>query len=272
MSKVVLSFFSLLIGCLAIHLVSRTLKNEIYIYDDSGVGIESMHQLIKMLSEVLGNSYSIKKIDAKSVIKGEWTKRARIFVMPGGADLPYLRKLGGLGNKVIKEFVANGGSYLGICAGSYYASSYVEFDKDGPLEVTGSRELNFFAGKAIGPILATYDYSSRKGVRAAKISTSFTDAPNLSVYYNGGGYFADADLFANTKVLAVYESGLPAIIKTNYGKGIAILSGVHFEYNPSSLDLDDEYLHNIAPVLHKSERQRLILIMHLLKILLNKED
>ena len=54
------------------------------------------------------------------------------------------------GNERIREYVSKGGKYLGICAGGYYASSYVEFEKSTTLEVLGDRELSFFPGKAIG--------------------------------------------------------------------------------------------------------------------------
>ena len=46
-----------------------------------------------------------------------------------------------------QEFVENGGSYLGICAGAYFACDYIEFDKNGPLEVVGPRDLKFYPGK-----------------------------------------------------------------------------------------------------------------------------
>ena len=32
-----------------------------------------------------------------------------IFVMPGGADLPYCKKLNGIGNEKIRKFIEDGG-------------------------------------------------------------------------------------------------------------------------------------------------------------------
>ena len=66
---------------------------------------------------------------AEDVIDGWWRDYADGFIMPGGADLPYCSKLNGPGNKQIQEFVRAGGSYVGFCAGAYYGSAYVEFDK-----------------------------------------------------------------------------------------------------------------------------------------------
>jgi len=73
-----------------------------------------------------------------------WTKDAALFIMPGCADLYYVENLNSKGNKIIKNYVMSGGSFLVICAGAYYASKSVEFDKNRPLKVFGNRELSFF--------------------------------------------------------------------------------------------------------------------------------
>src|SRR6476620_3369467 len=107
------------------------MKNSIYIYQDDGVSDESLSQTITTFQHMLAPAYFIKTINAHEIIEGEWVQDAALFVMPGGSDLPYVRKLNGAGNQNIKDYVKNGGSYLGICAGAYYAAAYVEFDKSG---------------------------------------------------------------------------------------------------------------------------------------------
>lgn len=257
---IVFSFFALYSS-----LLSAYEKNTIYVYNDLGVSEESLTHTISKFNEKMDKKLSIKKLTAQEVIKGDWTKNAILFVMPGGADLPYVEKLNGKGNRVIKKYVNSGGSFLGICAGSYYASSYVEFDKNGELEVLGDRELKFFTGKAIGPILASYDYKTSSGSRAARIKTIFNNVPNVRVYYNGGGYFENASNAPNTQVIATYENNLPAIILIAYGKGKVLLSGVHFEYEPSLLDSNDPYLKEIIPALDKSRSSRDILFNQLIE-------
>ena len=92
----------------------------------------------------------------EELLAGEWMSSCLMLVMPGGADLPYCRQLNGPGNELIRgaqpccwlnmpsdvgkqsqilthstmsaAYVEDGGSYLGLCAGAYYACSYVEFD------------------------------------------------------------------------------------------------------------------------------------------------
>ncbi len=41
----------------------------------------------------------------------------------------------------IRDFVSEGGRYLGICAGAYFGSKEVRFDVGGPMEVKGDRDL-----------------------------------------------------------------------------------------------------------------------------------
>ncbi len=243
------------------------IKNIIYIYKDDGVSVESLLQTTKTFQKHSVPENIVKTINADEVKNGEWMDNAVIFIMPGGADLHYVEKLNGTGNAKIKQYVEGGGSYLGICAGAYYGSTYVEFDKNGALEILGDRELKFFKGKSIGPDLAPYDYNTKSGSRAARLSTTFNHLPEAIVYYNGGGYFENADSFTDTKIIGYYENKLPAIIHVKYGEGNVILSGVHFEYNPYLLNSHDSYLKHIIPVLKTHEGARGELISTLLKIL-----
>lgn len=162
-------------------------------------------------------------------IRSYGLEKFSIFVMPGGRDRPYHAALQGTGNERIREFVENGGTYVGICAGAYYGCSRVEFDKGFPLEVCEDRELKFFDGIAVGPAYGkgTFEYTSEKGARKAKLKCA---NGILHVYYNGGCTF-EGDL-SKVEILARYldlPDHPPAIIQCTVGKGRAILSGVHIE-------------------------------------------
>jgi len=241
------------------------MKNTIYIYQDNGVSEESVLQTITTLKPLLAPTYWVKTINANEVINGAWIKDAALFVMPGGSDLPYVRKLKGAGNQIIKEYVKKGGSYLGICAGSYYAAAYVEFDKSGGQEVLGDRELAFFPGKAIGPVLAKYHPKSNRGVVASALSLALSHIKESAAYYNGGGYFEDADKFPHVTVLGYYENNLPSIIQIAYHKGQVILSGVHIEYDPALLNANDPHLQHIIPILQEHDASRRLLMIEILK-------
>jgi biotin--protein ligase len=233
----------------------------VYIYNDQGVSQESLLHTITSLKQSLPASYLIKYINACEVIANHWSKDAALFIMPGGADLLYVKKLKGIGNLNIKNYVQAGGAYLGICAGAYYACGEVEFDKNGPLEVLGKRELAFFTEKAIGPILASYSYDEYSGARAANVQVKLNNINSLKVFYNGGCYFAKHYNNSETLVIAYYDNQLPAIISMDYGQGKVILSGVHIEYVPSLLDATNPYLVKIIPELN-SYRSLQILLWH----------
>lgn len=230
-----------------------------YIYNDLGVNAESLQNTINLMKDIAGGD--IQLINHQDVRSGAWTKDASLIIMPGGADLGYVEKLNGKGNAVIKRYVQEGGAYLGICAGAYYASQYIEFDKGSELEVCGARELAFFPGKSIGPHLAKYDYLSYSGARLAMLTLSHEfSAENVIVYYNGGGYFAQTETAKNTRVLAWYKTddidSQAAIVRVQIGKGCAILSGVHFEYSPELLDKSDKYLSPLIPELYQANASR----------------
>lgn len=246
-------------------------KNKIFIYAGSGVSLTSLRHIKYTLTFLLDSHYTIEEITPFQIVNNSWEENAALFVMPGGSDLLYLQSLKTKGNDKICKYVEMGGAYLGLCAGAYYAGNSIQFAMNTPLQVSGNRELNFFAGIVAGPILADYDYHSYSGARVAQLYWNFTEpfpqSTLLNVFYNGGGYFVDAASKKNTIVLASYKilsDFKPAIIKVTYGKGKVILSGVHWEYNPYRLDFSDSHLKELIPQLQACYHQTLELAAYLL--------
>lgn len=244
-------------------------KTKIYIYSGPGVSQISFLQAKNTVETFFKSNYLVIPIYPEQIINDDWEENTALLIIPGGADLYYCEALNGHGNQRIKSYVECGGKYLGICAGSYYGGNFVEFAKGTAVEVLGKRELAFFSGTVLGPVLAHYDYNNFSGAMAAKILcqcvTGFTKKSELKVFYNGGGFFVDAINTYNTKVLATYDNlnQEAAIIECCMGNGKAILSGVHFEYDPSLLDAEDEYLKEIIPELKKTNKQRLKLAQYI---------
>ncbi len=244
--------FLALIGCAQKPLVTpkQTETRTIYIYNDAGTAKTCIENCKRAL--LAGpHAYHIKEINAQQTISGEWRADAAAFIMPGGADLPYCEKLNGAGNAQIKGYVEAGGTYIGFCAGAYYGSHECEFHKGDTrgYEVLGRRELSFFPGSAVGPVLAPYDYQSKSGTRIAKIKW-YDEGANeaalneggsqlYNVYFNGGCYFKDTDQYPHVRVLATYTNerfnGLAAIVECTVGLGKALLSGVHPEFSAEDL-------------------------------------
>ncbi|OAL72089.1 biotin-[acetyl-CoA-carboxylase] [Trichophyton violaceum] len=231
----------------------------------NGTTVDSVRQCLYTLRRILSPNYAVIPVTGEMVIGEPWTASCALFVMPGGADLPYCRTLNGEGNRRIKQFVQRGGSYLGLCAGGYYGSARCEFEVGNKkLEVVGDRELAFFPGIARGCVFAGFVYHSEEGARAAELQVSRSALPVGSVpdtfkcYYNGGGVFVDAPKYADqgVEVLASYTEklhvdpgeGQAAVVYCPVGDGAAILTGPHPEFSAANLDRDEASAPNYSSV------------------------
>lgn len=268
-------------------LQASTLTKEtrrILIYDDSilgcirrGTSRVAIQQTLSSISQILSKTkYTVETITPQEILSPDSLENTDLFILPGGRDIPYTKVLNGTGNKIIKEYIQAGGSYLGLCAGAYYAGSQVQFNTKNPLySVNQARELKLYPGIVKGPALGTYNPTTSIGVQAAEIiwqlsasdSTDILRRKTIKLYYNGGGYFVDADKKDLVEVLARYkDNGEAAIIKTQVGKGTSILSGLHFEYNPSNIKTLDKKINMTKKQLFEYEYAR----QHLFKIILQK--
>ncbi|XP_005102561.1 uncharacterized protein TC_0305 [Aplysia californica] len=242
----------------------------ILIYNGKGSGAESAYLLLEALRQSLKKGrYDIRYVSPKEIIEGSWVARCRLIAFGGGYDRGFIQALGTEGTRNIKEFVQNGGSYLGLCAGAYFACDYIEFDKNGPLEVVGKRDLNFYPGDSIGPAFSGFCYNSKKGVHPVPIK--YKEMEPFDAYMQGGGYFQPR--IEHPRSLQVEDLGqyltLPnqpaAVVKCRVGKGSAVLSGVHLEYTARLLKKDDPDLQKLIPRFLHSDRSRDTVFRDLLK-------
>lgn len=225
-------------------------KLKTYIFRDQGVSPFSYCETLASLIESVGNFCTIEPIDCARLCSGNWIEETSLLVFPGGRDLPYHEALQGQGNRHIREFVEKGGSFLGICAGAYYAASQVCFSQGTPLEVVAERELKFYPGTAKGPLYdpLAFSYQSESGARAASIGFG---ERQLYAYYNGGcAFLAPQEHLTSSTVMARYldlATQPAAVVACQVGEGVALLSGVHLEYRLRSMNI----LHAIPEVVEQ---------------------
>jgi glutamine amidotransferase-like uncharacterized protein len=244
---------------------------KVLIYADEGASARCIESLVFSLQqENIHHQHPIAFADRFLLSRRDWQPNTALLIFPGGRDLPYHAALKGEGNRQISKFVASGGNYLGICAGGYYGCRLIEFEKGLPLEVIGNRELAFFPGIASGPAYGSgrFSYECEKGAKIANLQMTLNGSiVKVSAYYNGGCTFIDAEAHDEVDVIARF-SDLPdspaAIIQCSYGKGSAILSGVHPEYSGYYLKTEDPHLKNLLPVLQSAEEERKKLFRYLL--------
>ncbi len=245
---------------------------KLLIYKDEGTSPRCIRSLTHSLKKEGVDHYRfINKSELHE--NDSWHDEAIALFIPGGRDIPYDRALRGKANASIRSFVENGGTYFGICAGAYYGSTQIDFDKDGPLEVVESRELQFFPGIARGPVYkkGSFCYETEKGTALATLDLSekhFTHTRSYA-YFNGGCFFENAEEYPTVEILARYsdvDKRPAAIIRCSIGKGFAILSGVHPEYNCRHFHMQTS---PILPLLTQFEVEQTTLFQELISLINN---
>lgn len=196
------------------------------IYADEGTSQVGVMSLQLAVTQHL--QYPSMLVSAENILQN-CLDDTSLFIMPGGADMPYCHKLNGEGNNLIRQFVKQGGIYLGICAGAYYACKEIEF-KGEEYSVFGQRELAFFDGLAKGclPQFTGGKRYNEHPSSKAMIPIQFSNHQQSFLYYHGGCTFLPNST-ACYQTVAKYPDNTPAIISGHYGKGYYFLSGVHFE-------------------------------------------
>ena len=257
----------------------------IVVYYDKGTSEKSRNRLTKSLRKNCSKDVKVRQIYANEIVNSDaWHKDTLLFAMPGGADLPYCKKLNGKGNASIRKFVETGGTYLGICAGAYYGAQSIRFNPDTKDAIIEERELSFFQGCASGSIYELAEPYKKHCLKCAKVVKialkQYEQCDNSEIYhilYWGGPKFEANNNEGDFEVIARYLD-LPrpnniAVTKIRVGKGIAILCGLHPEYTGYEFrkdlkdydDGDDEKYKKQASLLIENDSKRCQFFRILLK-------
>ena len=255
----------------------------VLVYSGPGVSETSLHHLKQSLRALLSTRYDVLSVTAESLINDPWTHKCALLCFPGGRDLGYVSALGEAGCERVSRWVRNeGGRYLGLCAGAYFASASVDFERGREgFEVRGERALRFFPGACTGAAYPGFVYDSEDGARDAVISLEAEElwdaawpgrikdpSTPLRIYHNGGGVFEELENAQEqgVQVIARYKelpgrppAGVLCHVGPNGGK--ALLWGVHPEH-PSVSPLAAA-----APSSSITEEPRLALLRATLRLL-----
>ncbi len=209
---------------------------KILIYQDYVESNNNAHLLVAF--QIALPNAQISFCDVDDIVEGCLTFEVDLFVIPGGEDLYFCEALNGLANIKIKNYVEQGGLYLGICGGSYYACSHIEWKKGCDDEICEPRELSFYEGTAHGPIYEFLEKNnpSHSWEQVVHLAYGIEEKKTGTTLYRAGPFFSEPKKESQTIVLARYADlkGMPpAILSCCVGKGIAILSAVHIECPPS---------------------------------------
>lgn len=104
---------------------------------------------LAMLRRMLPSPMKIDTISPTEIRDGgRLHDEGNLLCIPGGQDIPYSFELSGEGNRQIRKFVENGGRFLGICAGAYFASGEIDFSgSNGAEPFPGQGDVPHIKGK-----------------------------------------------------------------------------------------------------------------------------
>lgn len=144
---------------------------------------------------------------------------------PGGWAWPYVRDVPPEGKQAVRDVVARGGAYVGVCAGAYHAADLIRWQGR-----FTEYDLDLFRGVAEGPIDAIEPW---KGWRLTDLELhdhpiNDGEAEHHAIYWGGPAFRLHPAQEA--EVLASYAAtGDPAAITFAYGRGQVLLMGCHLE-------------------------------------------
>lgn len=209
-----------------------------------------VHNNGSLISALQSRDIIAQMVDAQDIIDGALDV-FDAFIMPGGADLYYCEKLNGAGNDKIRRYVEDGGIYIGICAGAYYACNSIDWNKG---EIAGKRELAFMDTKAVGPV---FDFLEDKDIEKSwynAVPLQWGEQKFLTLYAAGPVF---ENLSDDVEVYASYEHG-PAVIAQRVGKGAVVLSSPHIEICGDAF-LRGRYDHKSKSAAHENKIAQMML-------------
>ena len=162
---------------------------------DPMCSVQSANGVIK----ALGSQYNFK-LFSKNEVENVFFKDVDIIAVPGGfGDAATFTKLFKANGQAVKDFVASGGKYLGICMGAYWA---------------GSHYFNMLDNVDAVQYITQPNTDTRRP-HAKNITIEWNGHPNRMFFYDGCALVGDNTKF-NT--IATYANGdAMAIIQNNIG-------------------------------------------------------
>jgi glutamine amidotransferase-like uncharacterized protein len=131
----------------------------------------------------------------------------RLLIVPGGNFVDIGSGLTPGTAVRLRDTIRNGVSYLGICAGAFFAGN----SPYNGLNLTSGVRFTFYAAED-------------RGIRKAPVPITAAGMPTVEHYWEDGPQLAGWG-----DVVAKYPDGTPAVVQGKFGDGWVILSGIHPE-------------------------------------------
>ena len=221
-------------------------------------------------AKILSNSPQIDLVllDVGDIRSGK-LKDCDVLLMPGGLTGDEFRTLGEEGREAVRKYVAEGGSYIGICAGCGLAMNI----GIGLRLVNCGNYLNTDRGQACLLVKVNKDGSRMLGVKSGVYGIQYAGGPipdfTKAVKEWDGQYTILATYEASlgkkyTRKTRVTKDGkksvvvknfkhtlmydYPAVVFATYGKGKVLISGPHPEKHEATYPVALGYIHAVTGV------------------------
>ncbi len=183
-------------------------QKKVLVYNGPGSCKEGCAKNIAAVARRMG--MQVYYLDNPKKLNITLLRQFHIYVQPGGNAIVLSKVFTAAQRDAIKKFIANGGRYLGICAGAFFADSTV--DDAGTLN-----GLNILPGE-------TFDLIPNPGPHI--LNVQWRNATRYIYYEEGAGFKVLPN--APVNIIATYN-GVPVTIQYPFYKGKVALSGIHPE-------------------------------------------
>jgi glutamine amidotransferase-like uncharacterized protein len=154
------------------------------------------------------------------VVGGGWAPEQRQGFSPSGID-------------TVRQFVAAGGGYVGICAGAYLASKSFRWEGQ-----TYAYPLALFSGVSVGPKAKIAPWPNWAKVRLNRVEGAHPlqgQGTFHALYFGGAAFYPDEP---SVMPLLRYPDGTLAAVAFPFGRGRVALLGPHLETRLAVSDSD----------------------------------
>ncbi len=194
--------------------------------------------IVRVFTRILTKEkgFAVQRVKPEDIRTGVLTN-LDVLIMPGGSGSKQATNLEISGREAIRQFVKNGGGYVGVCAGAYLASSHYPWS----LHIINARVIDrehWARGK--GNVILTLSDLGQKALGHPE--------KEVEVYYGQGPLYGRGtnDSLPPYEELAIYKTelakenvppgvpmgvmqGTTAIARGEYGKGRVICYSPHPE-------------------------------------------
>ncbi len=234
LSSVFTCAVSLLLTAMPVPAEQQQIRVALYI--DGGTEASEFRKEFKRNDD---ESICYKKVSGEDVRNG-YLKEFDVFLMPGGSSKGEAQSLGPEAREQLKQFISNGGIYMGVCAGAYLVSCENPWD-------LGILPLKCVDGEHWFRVDPDREATVNVELTPVGMEIFGVKNSNIQITYCNGPIFAAAHAPADKSLtpLGFFRSevvadggqrgamlGAPAMVLSRYGEGIILAISPHPEETP----------------------------------------